>query len=126
MSSPDLAFQTVLAEEIATAVPGVEAGSHPAQNQAMPYIQFGESEVSDTFVLGHEILMLVHVWSNKEGPHEVKTHQHAIREALHEHSFEKSGWTFSCIREDFAETLFDPEAETWHGVQRFRALASVT
>jgi len=123
--SCDLIFQEVIALAIGAAMPTVTRGSHPPppSNDTLPYIQFGQGEVSDTFVPGHEILTEVHVWSAKEGPHEAKTLQGQIRGALHSLDFTRSGWKFINVREDSARTFLDVDGETWHGVQRFRALA---
>ena len=125
MSSPDLTLQEVFAIEIAAALPGVESGAHPPKDGPLPYIQFGQSEVGDNFVPGHELFFDVHVWSNAEGPHEVKNFQSAIRLAIHDRSYERNGWRFTCVREHNARTILDVDDETWHGVQRFRALAGL-
>ncbi|KWT72372.1 hypothetical protein APY04_0166 [Hyphomicrobium sulfonivorans] len=92
----------------------------------MPYVQFGQSEITDDFVPGHRVLMEVHVWSKVEGPHEVKDIQGKIRGALHGRCLTGAGWRFTCVREDTARTFLDVDGETWHGVQRFRASASPT
>lgn len=123
--SCDLIFQEAIALALAAAMPSVSRGSHPPPtgNDALPYVQFGQSEVRDAFVPGHEILTEVHVWSVKEGPHEAKTLQGQIRDALHSFDFSRGGWKFTNVREDTARTFLDVDGETWHGVQRFRALA---
>lgn len=122
--SPDLAFQTIVATQIAAVLPGIVSGAQPPANGPLPYIQFGQSEVTDDFVLGHSLILEVHTWSAAEGPHEVKQFQGAIRDALHDHNFTQDEWLFTCVREDQARTFLDVDGETWHGVQRFRTLAS--
>lgn len=125
MSSPDLSFQEVVASETLAALPTTRTGAQPPADGTLPYVQFGQSEVSDTFAIGHELILEVHTWSKLEGPHEIKTMQHAIREALHGMNFEKNEWLFTCVREDTARSFLDVGGETWHGIQRFRAQASI-
>lgn len=123
--SCDLIFQEVIAITLAAAMPTVSRGSQPPPegNETLPYVQFGESEVRDDFAVGHSVTSEVHVWSVVEGPHEAKTLQGQIRDALHSLDFIRSGWKFVNVREDYARTFLDVDGETWHGVQRFRALA---
>jgi hypothetical protein len=123
--SCDLIFQEVIAITLASAMPTVSLGAQPPpeDNDTLPYVQFGQSEVRDEFAPGHEILTEVHVWSAVAGPHEAKTLQGQIRDALHSLDFTRSGWKFTNVREENARTFLDVDGETWHGVQRFRALA---
>lgn len=121
-ASPDLAFQKLLGAQIAAAVPTVVVDAAPVFGRALPYIQIGESDIEE-WEVGHSITSMVHVWSEAEGPHIVKQHQHSIREALHGTTFTQDGWQLTCIREQYADVIQDPDKKTWHGVQRFRALA---
>lgn len=120
MSSPELAFQTLVFGEIGTVLPGVNAGSNPVFNQTLPYVQFGQVEARDQET-GHELLIEVHVWSEVEGPHQCHEYMHAIRERLHARAFQDATWHFNCVREVFHDVLLDEDEKTWHGVQRFRA-----
>lgn len=123
--SCDLIFQEVVAVTLAAAMPTVSRGAHPPPegDEGFPYVQFGQSELRDDFEPGHEVRMEIHVWSVVEGPHEAKTLQGQIRTALHSLDFTRSGWKFVNVREENARTFLDVDGETWHGVQRFRALA---
>jgi hypothetical protein len=123
MASADLTFQEVVKAELDAALPAVPHGAYPPGGQALPYIEFGRSDVAD-HVAGHVVTMTVHVWSSVRGPHEVKAHQETIRGRLHQNDFTRNGWTFVNVREDYCTVLLDPDGVTWHGVQRFRTLAS--
>jgi hypothetical protein len=125
VSSADLTLQEVFAIAIGAALPSVPSGSHPPADRPLPYIQFGQSEVVDEFPPGHELFIDVHVWSKAEGPHQVKEYQDGIRTALHDQAFSRGDWRFTCVRENNARTFLDVDNETWHGVQRFRALAGL-
>lgn len=134
-TSPELAFQTYLGTQIAAAlasyspVPVVTA--HPAPNQALPYVHIGESDTED-HPAGQHITVVVHTWSETEGPHQCKEIQQRMREALHPVpggpaiAGAVSGWQLTCIRETFADVVLDPDERTHHGVQRFRCFASLT
>lgn len=122
--SPELAFQTVIFAEVAAALPLVPAGAHPPHDAPLPYIQFGTSDTEDD-PGGHRVTMSVHFWSNTEGPHEATEMRHAVRTRLHGQSFTSNGWRFTCIRETFGDVIIDIDDETWHGIARFRAFASI-
>lgn len=119
--SLDLAFQKVLFAQITTSVLGVPVTASPLHNQVLPYIVIGQSEVLE-HPAQHELVAYVHQWSKTEGPDQVKTYQHSIRTALHGNDFVQDGFKFTNVREEFADTLLDPDDETWHGVQRFRCV----
>lgn len=121
----DLVFQEVIAIALDAAMPTISQGSHPPpeEDEELPYVQFGQSDVRDDFAVGHSVTTEVHVWSVVEGPHEAKTLQGQIRDALHSIDFTRDGWKFTNVREEYARTFLDVDGETWHGVQRFRALA---
>jgi hypothetical protein len=122
--SPDLALQTVINLAITAALPAVTVGAYPTPDGAFPFVNFGESTVTDDVDPVKTIEAMAHCWSRAEGPHEVKTMQQTIREALHAQSFLKNGWALSCVREAQANVILDADGVTWHGWQRFRAFAS--
>jgi len=126
-TSPDLEFQAVLNATLSAEYPTLRSaerlGSHPVNSKALPAIHFGETELQE-FPARYELRAMVHVWSNLEGPHEVKTYQQRIRELLVNIEFTRDIWTFLVISEEFTDTLRDRDDSIWHGVQRFRVLVS--
>lgn len=120
--SPELALQTVVFAEIQTALPAVTCASHMPGDQVLPYIQIGQSETED-HVGGFDLTLFIHYWSSAEGPHEAKEHMQAVRSRLHGNQFTGNGWSFYVVRETFSDVILDVDEETWHGVQRIRALA---
>jgi hypothetical protein len=122
--SPELAFQTVVYERVTAALPSVPNGTTPPGNQVLPYVQFGNTDTED-HEIGHDITIYVHHWAGGRSPHIVKENMHAVRNELHGTIYTNNGWRFSCIRETFADVLLDEDEQTWHGIQRFRALASL-
>jgi hypothetical protein len=122
--SPDLSFQKRAWEAVrAVAGPGPSIPTHPAIDEALPYTFIGESQVED-HPIGHEMWLTVHTWSKSQGTDEVKALQGVVRTALHGLNFTRDEWKFTCCREEYATAILDPDRETWHGVQRFRVLAS--
>lgn len=122
----DILLQTKLAAPAAVAVPAIVVGAHPLPNGTVPYLYHGEMETTDDYSEGRQIIATVHVFSKKAGPDEVKTIQEVCRAELHAQTFVQSGFVFSCIREDYCSTQIDPDKETWHGIQRFRALVQIS
>lgn len=125
MAGADLTFQEVINTEIKAAMPNVRSGAMPPKDGSFPYIQFGQSEVMDDYATGKTVTQEIHTWSTAEGPHEVKTLQEQIRARLEKCSHDRGGFHFVAIRQDTARVFLDIDGETWHGVQRFRARASV-
>lgn len=123
MNSPDLALQKKINLTLSAALPAVTVGAYPTPSGAFPFVNFGQSTVLDDVDPVKTIEALVHCWSRVEGPHEAKNIQQTIREALHAQSFLLDGWAFSCVREAQANVILDADGSTWHGWQRFRAVA---
>lgn len=124
MAGADLTFQEVINLELKAAMPNVRRGAMPPADGTFPYIQFGQSHVTDDYAAGKMVLQEVHTWSTAEGPHEVKNLQEQIRALLEKCSHDRGGYHFVAIRQQDARVFLDIDGETWHGVQRFRALAS--
>lgn len=125
MASADLTFQEVINLEIKDALPMVRRGAMPPADKGFPYIQFGQSQILDDYALGKTLLAEIHTWSNVEGSHEIKALQEQIREVLEKCSHERGGFRFVAVRQQNTQVFLDVDGETWHGVQRFRARASV-
>jgi hypothetical protein len=123
MASADLTFQEVINLEIKAAMPNVRRGAMPPGDGGFPYVQFGQSQVVDDFPTGKRLLAEVHTWSTAQGPHEVKNLQEQIRDILEKCSHTRGGFHYVAVRQQDARVFLDIDGETWHGVQRFRALA---
>lgn len=122
-NSPDTAFQKVLKAAIDTALPTVSHGANPPHSEDLPYIWYGESEVS-TEVVGHRLALTVRLFSSAQGPHVVKSYMQAIRDALHLTGASQDGWTLVCIQDAFSDIVHDIDNQHWQGVMRLEALAS--
>ena len=116
------AFQTEVYAALATACSPTPVSAHPLPGQVLPYVTLGETDGSDD-PGGERLSIYVHTWSSKEGPHEVKALQETIRATLHASERERDGWKFTSLREVDVRTFLDVDGQTWHGVQRFSALA---
>ena len=96
----------------------VPAGTSP------PYINIGDETATDlgsSLTDGQEHTITIHVWSEQPSSLEVKRIMAAIRDVLHERPPTLSAGTCSLLRQDFKDTLRDPDGFSHHGVLRFRA-----
>lgn len=125
MAGADITFQEVINLEIRAAMPAVRRGAMPPGDGGFPYIQFGQSEITDDWPTGKTVLAEVHTWSTAEGSHEVKNLQEQIRSILEKCAHDRNGFRYVSIRQHDARVFLDVDGETWHGVQRFRTRASV-
>lgn len=123
-NSPDLAFQKIIFAALGAALPTVDVVAHPEPDKACPYVQIGNSDVQEDNYDRFSLLTYVHFWSSKEGPHEVKQQQQALRDQLHLTDTTQDGWQFISIQAEFETVILDENNETWHGVSRYRAYVS--
>lgn len=123
MASPDLEFQAIVFTEITAVAGGVPITAHMSPGQELPCIVIGQAEAEGT-VAGNMLSIHVHVWSNAEGPHVVKDLQHKIQGALEDESYIGANYRFVINVMEYSTCFIDEDNETWHGVQRFKVLAS--
>jgi len=123
MASPAIVMKECISLALDTPLGSTVGTAHPAPDQALPYVNWGETDVSDSPV-GYEITATLHTWSSFEGPDEVEAIQHIIRTTLAATTVTRSSWTFVFLLEEFCTVLFDPNETDWHGVQRFKVLAT--
>jgi len=95
-----------------------------------PYIVLGEMN-AETFDaddrLGHDVTVIVHTWDRaKRGKKPTQQIMSAIYDALHRYtSLSVSGFTtVECRWDGLSEVMLDPDGLTYHGVQRFRVIAT--
>lgn len=121
-ASPDLEFQVALYEALTAALTPTKVEAHPPHDKALPFLQIGESIVTE-HPAGHEIVVTIHAWSDAEGAHETKQLQQKVRDTFHAAHWIGTDWRFLPIRDFESRVFLDVDNETWHGVQRLRALA---
>ncbi len=98
---------------------------HVPAGAPLPYVVIGDETAADdgsSLTDGQEHTITVHTWSEAPTSLEVKRLQAAVRTALHEVALTLSAGRCVQIRQEFKETLRDPDGITHHGVQRFRAV----
>lgn len=123
MASADLEFQAILFSEITAVAGGVTVTAHAKPGETLPMIVIGQSEAEST-VAGNMLSVHVHVWDNSEGPHVVKDLQDKIQTAMEDGNYTGANYSFCINVMEFATCFIDEDNETWHGVQRFKVLAS--
>jgi len=128
MSSADLEFQKLLFARITAQLTAdalsATVTAHAKTGEPLPYIEIGESSLAD-HTIGHEMDLIIHVWSSGQGPAEAKRLQQSVRSALHATAAVDSGaLRFTSWREEYTTLFIDRDAKHWHGVQRYRVLAS--
>lgn len=94
-------------------------------NAPFPYLTIGDDlhipfDTDDS--VGSESTITIHSWSRSEGRAEVKSIQALIREALQRFELDVDGFALVTVEFDSSESFMDPDAETRHGVSRFRVL----
>ena len=133
MSSADLEFQKLLFARITAQLTAgalsATVTAHAKTGEPLPYIEIGESSLAD-HTIGHEMDLIIHVWSSGQGPAEAKRLQQAVRSAIHDTQAgevlisDEAAFRFTCWREEYTTLFIDRDAKHWHGVQRYRVLAS--
>jgi hypothetical protein len=69
-----------------------------------------------------EHTVTIHTWSAQPSSVTCKEIMAAVRAALHEQPLALSAGRLVYLRQEFKETMRDPDGVTQHGLQRFRAL----
>lgn len=98
---------------------------HVKPGAPLPYVVIGDETALDygsSLSDAQEHTLTVHTWSDAPSSLQVKQMQAAVRAALHERPLTLTAGTCTQIRQEFKETLRDPDGITHHGVQRFRAV----
>lgn len=122
------ALYTRLNAATATGQPLAGVGVHDAVTQAsgFPYIVIGEmfpTDYSDKDDAGQELIVQIHVWSQKTSSLEIKTIQAAIYNLLHLAPLTVTGQINYLIRFQSAVGLqVDPDSITRHAVLKYRLL----
>lgn len=122
-----------LTADLPSGVPVYDGDSVPG-NASLPYVTIGEDRFTDTEDKTHEEFdadVTVHVWCGRKSPYIARKGAKEliglVSRALHRSPLDaelsaQSGSTLTtpvCVRE-YADAFKDAEADTWHGVARFR------
>lgn len=98
---------------------------HVPPNASFPYVVIGE----DTHVpfdtddsLGSESTITIHVWSRYRGKKEAKQIQGEVYDALTRQELTVEDHDLVTIEFEYSDVVLDPDGQTRHGVQRFRAV----
>ncbi len=100
---------------------------NPPEAAAFDYVSFGDHTAlpwNTKTDNGQQITFVVHFWSRD--PSRAKTLQmmKAAQDSLQNCSLTISGGTVTLCQWDYEDSRLDPDGKTWHGVQRYRLLAS--
>ncbi len=104
---------------------GPHVYDHVPRGVSFPYITFGVSTERDWSTGsedGGEHIVTLHIWSKVAGRRETDDVGDAVRGALHDQSLTLSGHRLVNLRQEFADTRRDADAEMYHGVLRLRAV----
>jgi hypothetical protein len=96
-------------------------------NQTYPFIQIGEVDYSpfDTQTFdGFQGTITINLWhrSSSRGRSTLHDIQNDVYNLLHNWIPSVSGYTVVSMRFDFSNIIVDPDAVTYHGVQRFKII----
>jgi hypothetical protein len=92
---------------------------------SFPYISIGEAQVKDfdaKNLNGTDNDIYIHTWTQGAGRKKAKEIMGDIYRILHRASLTVTGFTPILSRFTFAETMIDPDGQTYHGIQRFRII----
>lgn len=103
----------------------VKQAADSGSSVPFPYVVIG----NDTHVpfdtddaSGSEATLVIHTWSRAKKVSETKEIQGSVYDALHRYDLEVEGFHLVTMDFEYSETFLDPDALTFHGVQRFRIL----
>lgn len=97
------------------------------QNQAFPFVRIGDQDISAFNTQsdnGFQSMMNIHVWHRPEkiGRAEILQIQSMIYELLHRTDFTLTNASVLSMMFDFSNIIVEPDAVTYHGIQRFKLL----
>lgn len=98
------------------------------QDSDFPYLVIGLGTGDDFDTKntdGMDATFEIHTWSQQDGFSETKQIMAAVVDALDNVALSVTGHTLALLRFVGSNTLLDPDAETRHGVQRFRAVTEI-
>jgi len=104
---------------------GAHIYDHAPQGSSFPFITLGQSVVRDWSTGtedGAEHDLTLHVWSRAGGKKQVHEIIEAIRAALHDQTLALTDHHLINLRQEFSEARLDPDADTFHGIVRDRAV----
>ena len=105
---------------------GVKDGQFP------PYVDIGDDTASDdssSLVDAQEHTITLHVWTEQpvaglSAKGLCMSVMACVRAVLHDADLVLSAGVLVNLRQEFRETMRDPDGVSWHGVQRFRAVTN--
>jgi hypothetical protein len=101
----------------------------PPAGTLPPYVAIGDETANDygsssSIGAGDAQVhtLTIHTWSAQPSGLRLRQIMAAVRGALHERPLALAAGRLVYLRQEFKETMHDPDGVTHHGVQRFRAL----
>jgi hypothetical protein len=95
------------------------------QSADFPYLTFGQTTTRDWATgteAGTEHVIVLHVWSDAKGKQQTHEILGVVFAALHDQPLSLSGHRLVNLRHEHSEARREPDAETYRGVVRFRAV----
>jgi len=97
-----------------------------------PYIDIGDDTATDysgTVIDAQEHTITLHTWTEQPVAGQsakavLMAVMARVRAVLHEASLPMSAGALCNLRQEFRQTMRDPDGISWHGVQRFRAVTN--
>lgn len=131
MASASWALQQGIYQALANdpELTGLLGGAHifddAPQNASFPYLTFGqtiERDWSTGSEDGAEHTVTLHVWSRAGGRKETQTIIDRVRAALNGSPISVDDHHLVNLRHEYSEARHDENAETYHGIVRYRAV----
>ena len=111
-------------EDLIGLLGGSHVYDHVPRGTTYPYVTFGPSAENDWSTAddtGHELLIVIHVWTEALGRQQVEEIMTAIRAALHDQTLAVSGFRLVNLRHESSNLNRLSDGETLQGIVRLRA-----
>ena len=119
-------YQTLSdAPELMSRLGGEGIYSNPPPAAEFPFITIGQSVNQDWSTGtedGNEHSLTLHIWSRADSALEVYEIAQLVRDLLHDQPLTLDGHHLINLRHEFSQARIDPDGETLHGIERFRAM----
>lgn len=117
----------MLADSSLAALVSTRIYDNPPETAVFDYISFGDHTAipwNTKTDNGQQLTFIVHFWSRSSSRATLLQMMKAAQDSLQNCSLTVSGGTVTLCQWEYEDSRLDPDGKTWHGVQRYRLLAS--
>ncbi len=100
---------------------------NPPETAVFDYVSFGDHTAipwNTKTDNGQQLTFVIHAWSRESSRAKLLQILKALQDSLQNCSLTVQGGTVTLCQWEYEDSRLDPDGKTWHGVQRYRLLAS--